>query len=138
MRPETLISTSTRYLRTRLPIDPDPKPWGIGRRDLAIPAARQEVGRELPRDRLGGEGIFADSVIRKSRIGLERSAQGQVRRESVIDVGDAARDRVVGDRFRRPDAADAAAIDLDEADAAIVDEVPRHEDVVRRPPRRRS
>ena len=50
----------------------------------------------------------------------------------MIDVGHALRRRIVRDLLRRADAADPAAIDLDEADLAVVDEMPRHVDVVRR------
>src|SRR4029077_7534589 len=44
--------------------------------------------------------------------------------------GDAARRSVVGDLFGWADAADAAGVDLDEADAAIVDEMARHVRIV--------
>ena len=55
-----------------------------------------------------------------------------MRSEGVIDIGHTLARRVVGDLFGRADTADTAAIDLHESDAAIVDRVPRHEDVVRR------
>ena len=54
-----------------------------------------------------------------------------MRREGVIDESNAFRHRMIGDLLRRTDPADAAAIDLDEADTAIVDQVLRHVDIVR-------
>ena len=49
-----------------------------------------------------------------------------------LTIGDALRGRIVGDLLRRADAADAAAIDLDVADLAVVDQMARHVDIVRR------
>ncbi len=53
-----------------------------------------------------------------------------MRGEGVIDEGDAALHRVISDLLGRPDAADAAGVDLDEADLAIIDEMARHIGVV--------
>ena len=49
----------------------------------------------------------------------------------MIDIGDAVGRGRVGHPLRRCQAADAAAVDLDEADLAEVDQVPGHVDVVR-------
>ncbi len=50
----------------------------------------------------------------------------------MVDVGHAALGCIVAYILGRADAADAAAIDLDEIDLAIVDNLPRHLLIVRR------
>ena len=54
-----------------------------------------------------------------------------MRRERVIDVGDAAADRIVGNALGGGEPADAATVDLDIGDLAVVDQLARHVEVVR-------
>ena len=129
--PDTLISTSTRYLRTPSGAMSMPSPGRSGAAISPLRIALQMVGRELEGERFRGERELADAVIGETRIGLQRSAEGEMRREGVVDVGHAPVRGIVRDLLRWADAADAAAIDLDEADAAEVDEVARHGCIVR-------
>src|SRR5437868_1607970 len=54
-----------------------------------------------------------------------------MRGECVVDESHAFRDSVVGNFFRRSDAANATTVDLYEAHAAVVDQMLRHIDVMR-------
>ena len=55
-----------------------------------------------------------------------------MRGEGVVDVGDTRASRIIRCLLRRPDAADPAAVDLDVADAPVVDQMLGHVKVVRR------
>ena len=84
----------------------------------------------VPGDGLGREGVFADAVGLETRIGLQRGAECQVRGEGVVHVGDAARGCIIRRALGRADAADAAAVDLYEADLSVVDQLLGHVEVV--------
>ena len=97
-------------------VDGDPETGSVRRGYFAVLIPLQTVGGDISSQSLGGEGIFADPVLGEAGKGLQRGAERQVRREGVVHIGDAARRGIVGDPLGRPDAADPAAIDLDEAD----------------------
>ena len=78
---------------------------------------------ELISERRRVERVLAEFVIFQSSVGLNGGAQGKVRREGVIHKGDIPLRGVVSNLFRGGDAADAAGVDLDVTDAAVVDHV---------------
>ena len=88
------------------------------------------VPRELQRYRLRGERKLREPMLLQARVGLQRGTEREMRRESMVHERHAARNRVVGDLFSRTDSADATGVDLDEADTAVVDQMPRHVEVM--------
>ena len=89
------------------------------------------VFTHIPGDRLRRKRILADDMALQTGIGLQRCAQREMRGESVVDIGHAARRRIIGDALGWTDAADAAAIDLDIRDAPVVNQLPCHMEIVR-------
>ncbi len=75
-------------------------------------------------------------MLAQARIRLKGRRERELRREGVIHIRDALRLRVVGDPLRLAEASDPTAVDLDEADAAVVDEIDRHLGAVRSLPSR--
>src|SRR5215203_5107129 len=69
-------------------------------------------------------------MIGQSGIGLKRGAQGQMRREGMVDVSDPASHSEIRHLLCRTDTTNATAIDLNETDTAVFDEVVRHGDVM--------
>ena len=113
-------------------IDAEAKPRPVRQAHFALGIDVEMIRGDVQGERLGRHRIFADAVVREARVGLEGGDEGQMRGEGVIDVGHALPHRIVRDLLGRADAADTPAIDLNEADLAVVDQMARHMHVVRR------
>src|ERR1700722_3417525 len=88
------------------------------------------IRRKFARQEFRREGIFADFMGSQSRVRARVCAQRQVRRESVIYKGHTLGHRVISDSLGRTNTANTSAVDLNVADAAIVDEMLRHVEIV--------
>src|SRR5262249_34400901 len=67
-------------------VDLDSQARRLRERNLARVVRQDVVDAEIPGQRLWRERVFTDRMPGQSGIGLERSAERQVRREGVIDV----------------------------------------------------
>ena len=111
-------------------IDLDAQAGCIGSGNFGVLVADYVVPRELQCYRLRGERELREPMLLQARVGLQRGTEREMRRESMVHERHAVRDRVVGDLFRRTNSADTTGVDLDEADTAVVDQMPRHVEVM--------
>ena len=88
--------------------------WRKKKAGLAIRISGNRRQHDLARECFRGRREFTNPVAGDASIGLQRGRKGEMRGEGVVDVGDAPRERIVGNDLGGADAADAAAIDLDE------------------------
>src|SRR5262245_29006249 len=118
----------------RRPIDLDAETHALRRPDFAIHLTVDVLDRKLMRERLQRYRVLREAMVAEAGIGLQRGAEREMRGVSVVDIGHTLPCGMRGHGEGRADAADPAAIDLNEPHLTEIDEIARHQFVMRRFP----